>query len=68
MPMSVSHTITFGGLLGNLLGFMLLYKASAGARTSTDPARLRSMNNLGLILVFGGFGLQFLAAGIFMPR
>ena len=47
----------------------MFYKAStAGVRPDADAARLRTMNHVAFGLVLGGFALQFLAAGMFMPR
>ena len=66
--MTAGHTITFIGLLGNLAGFVLLYKAAAAGQAGGDSARLRTMNHVGLALVLGGFALQFLAAGMFLPK
>jgi hypothetical protein len=67
--MTGTHAITFAGLLGEFFGFVLFYKASTAAvRPDADAARLRTMNHVAFGLVLGGFGLQFLAAGIFMPR
>jgi hypothetical protein len=65
--MTAGHTITLIGLLGNLAGFVLLYKAAAG-QAGRDAAQLRGMNHVGLALILGGFGLQFLAAGMFLPK
>ena len=67
--MTGTHTITWVGLLSELSGWVVFYKAStAGVRPDADAARLRTMNHVAFGLVLGGFGLQFLAAGIFMPR
>jgi hypothetical protein len=67
--MTVGQGVTFAGLLGNFVGFVLFYKASAAAaRPGADAARLRAMNHAGFALVLGGFGLQFLGAGIFLPK
>ena len=67
--MTVGHAVTAAGLVGNLVGFAIYYKASAAeARPGADPARLRSMNHIAFVLVAGGFALQFLGAGIFLPK
>ena len=66
--MTAGHAITFIGLLGNLAGFVMLYKAAAAAQAGRDAPSLRTLNHVGLALILGGFALQFLAAGMFLPK
>jgi hypothetical protein len=64
-----THGITFTGLLANFAGIVLFYKASTAAvRPGADPARLHTLNHIAFALVSAGFCLEFLGAGLYMPK
>jgi hypothetical protein len=47
----------------------LFYKASTAAvRPGADPARLHTLNHIAFALVSAGFCLEFLGAGLYMPK